>query len=126
MGQYKFSLAFENTVQSGYVSEKIIEAMLCNTIPIYWGHADISRDFNPESFINLRDYWTIDSAIDRILEIDSSPKLHAEILAKPWLPGNQPTDWFKKELLMERFKKIFDEIAFAVELGEIVAEGSRK
>jgi len=110
MSQYKFTFAFENTVQSGYVSEKIIEAMLADTIPIYWGHADVKRDFNPDSFINLRDYWRIDSAIDRILEIDSNPELHAQILANPWFHNNTPTKWFTGEI-NETLVEVFTEIA---------------
>lgn len=34
------------------VTEKILTAMLGQAIPIYWGPRDVSRIFNPRSFID--------------------------------------------------------------------------
>ena len=37
---YKFSLCFENSSTSGYLTEKLIQAYAANTVPIYWGDPD--------------------------------------------------------------------------------------
>ena len=34
--KHKFSIAFENTSYCGYCTEKIVEAFVAGTIPIYW------------------------------------------------------------------------------------------
>src|SRR5690606_2234008 len=36
---YDFTLAFESTVQPGYITEKLLGALLCGTVPLYWGGA---------------------------------------------------------------------------------------
>lgn len=49
---YRFNLCFENIRYPGYVTEKIIDAMIANTIPVYFGAPDIA-DFIPrEAFID--------------------------------------------------------------------------
>ena len=48
---YKFVLCVENRSIPGYITEKIINAMLAKAIPIYWGAPDVVQHFNPHSFI---------------------------------------------------------------------------
>ena len=72
--EYKFSIAFENNAyrpqHSGYSTEKIMEPMTVNSIPLYWGNPDIGREFNTESFINFYDFHSEDDMIDYIIELD--------------------------------------------------------
>lgn len=49
--KYKFGLVFENTVQKGYVSEKILNAFLGGTVPIYHGTEDVFKVFNRDAFV---------------------------------------------------------------------------
>lgn len=56
LGGYKFTIAFENYVYPGYQTEKLYDAMLANSIPIYCGDPYINKIFNTESFINAVDY----------------------------------------------------------------------
>ena len=52
---YKFNLCFENTTSSGnlsYITEKISNAYWYNTVPIYAGSENVTKWFNPKSFIN--------------------------------------------------------------------------
>lgn len=48
---FKFGLVMENTKQKGYVSEKILNAFIGGTIPIYFGTEDVFNIFNREAFI---------------------------------------------------------------------------
>ncbi len=41
----------ENSVQDGYVTEKIMEAFASGSIPIYYGAKEVLLDFNFEAFI---------------------------------------------------------------------------
>jgi hypothetical protein len=52
---YKFTIAFENYVYPGYQTEKLYDAMLTQSIPIYCGDPHISQIFNTQSFINASD-----------------------------------------------------------------------
>ena len=53
---YKFVIAFENSVQAGYNTEKLTHAIEADCLPIYWGDPQIERSFNVRRFINARDY----------------------------------------------------------------------
>lgn len=40
---YEFSICLENSVEYGYISEKFIDSILCETIPIYYGSSDVDK-----------------------------------------------------------------------------------
>ena len=70
---YKFAMAFESDSYPGYVTEKICDIYKSNCIPIYWGHPDIIKDFNPKTFINANDFTNFDELIDYIIKVDTYP-----------------------------------------------------
>jgi alpha(1,3/1,4) fucosyltransferase len=49
--KHKFSIAFENSSRSGYTTEKLVNSIMAETIPIYWGNPDIGTEFNEEIII---------------------------------------------------------------------------
>jgi hypothetical protein len=53
---YKFTIAFENYSSPGYNSEKILDPMLADSLPVYFGNPRIGRHFNQRSFINGHKY----------------------------------------------------------------------
>ena len=57
--QYKFTIAFENDLFPGYQTEKLYDAMLAGSIPIYIGDPFIGDIFNTKSFIHAREYVKI-------------------------------------------------------------------
>lgn len=77
---YKFSIAFENCSHSGYTTEKIMEAFVAGTIPIYYGDPDVAKDFNSKAFINVHDYASFEDAIERVKEIDNNDELFIEMM----------------------------------------------
>ena len=47
-----FSICIENSSNRGYHTEKIIDAFLSKTIPIYWGCPNLDElGYNPEGYI---------------------------------------------------------------------------
>ena len=56
LSDYKFTIAFENDIFPGYQTEKMYDAMLSDSIPIYCGDPFIGDVFNGNSFINVHDY----------------------------------------------------------------------
>ena len=55
---YRFNLCPENSAYPGYVTEKIPEAFMADTLPISWIDVNARVDFNPDAFINLLpDAW---------------------------------------------------------------------
>lgn len=81
LGKYKFTIAFENSCSDGYTTEKMVQPLMANSIPIYWGNPLVVRDFNPRAFINCNDYDNdFDRIIERIRELDNDDEKYQAML----------------------------------------------
>lgn len=108
MRNYKFHIAFENTSLPGYTTEKLPQAMMARTVPIYWGNRLVAKDFNQRSFIDASDFSNLNKLVEHIIQLDQDDALYAKILSEPYLPENKPTEWFDRRRLLDRFEEIFD------------------
>lgn len=79
----KFTLCCESLKQEGFVTEKILEALEADTIPIYYGSSTITDVINKDAFINLADYETLQEAVDRIIELDNDDEQYLQMLRQP-------------------------------------------
>ena len=72
---YKFVLCMENEYTPGYITEKILNAYLGGSIPIYKGDTEtVNKFFNPKSFINIDNYKNFEECIDYIIDLSNDPK----------------------------------------------------
>ncbi|MBD0726564.1 hypothetical protein B6A10_15430 [Flavobacterium sp. L1I52] len=79
---YKFVISFENESHDGYTTEKILEPIFVDSIPIYWGNRLVNKDFNPKRFLNYQDFETEEELIARLLEIDKNSEIAIDILSQ--------------------------------------------
>jgi hypothetical protein len=86
---YKFVISFENSNYPGYTTEKLIEPMLVNSIPIYWGNERIDEDFNSKSFVHVNSFSSYEAAIERIIELDQNDDEYLKMSMQPWFHNNQ-------------------------------------
>jgi len=54
LSRYKFTIAFENTAYPGYVTEKVIDAIVASSVPVYLGAPDIAAQLPVQAFIDVR------------------------------------------------------------------------
>ena len=52
LSEYKFTIAFENYSYPGYNTEKLLDPMMTQSLPIYFGNPNIDKHFNSKSFVN--------------------------------------------------------------------------
>lgn len=84
ISDYKFNICFENSDYYGYHTEKLLHAKTAGCIPIYWGSETITEDFNPNCFINLKDFNDdLYSLFEYIKEIDNNDKLYESLKKEP-------------------------------------------
>jgi hypothetical protein len=81
---YKFSIAFENSSTPGYSTEKIVDAYVAGTVPIYWGDPEIGRDFNTSSFVNAHDYRSLSEVVERVVELDRNDAMYRQMYEMPF------------------------------------------
>jgi len=48
---YRHSVVIENSRDPGYFTEKLVDCLLCGTVPIYWGDPEIGRVFDASGII---------------------------------------------------------------------------
>ncbi len=51
LAPYRYSVVIENVREQDYFSEKLVDACLCDTVPIYWGSPNVSDYFDPRGMI---------------------------------------------------------------------------
>lgn len=91
---YKFTISFENSSVRGYTTEKIIEPMSVDSMPIYWGNPEVNLDFNVDSFLWIKDKTKVKEMIDYIVYLDENDDQYLKKLSEPWLTDNQlKQDW---------------------------------
>ncbi|MCP4171875.1 MAG: glycosyltransferase family 1 protein [Fuerstiella sp.] len=67
---YLFSVVIENTQSPGWFTEKLIDSLLCHSLPIYWGAPDIGHFFDPRGMIRCRNEWELKKAIQSLTQAD--------------------------------------------------------
>jgi len=109
--EYKFSIAYENNAyrpqNPGYTTEKIMEPMTVNSIPIYWGNPVVDREFNTKSIINYYDFNSTDDMIEYIIDLDKNNDKYMVTLKEPWFVENNIPVNNKIENIKLFLKKIF-------------------
>lgn len=110
MDKYKFTIAFENSSYPGYTTEKILDAFLANTIPIYWGNPLIHLDFNPNAFINCHDFDSFEQVVERVIEVDQNEALYRQMLSEPPYANNKIPQNIRKENVLKQLDHIVQRI----------------
>ena len=109
LGTFTFALCFENSASPGYTTEKIANAMLNGCIPIYWGDPRITEDFNPKSFVNVRDFSSESAAMDHIEAVAEDSNLRLDYLKEPFFKENRVPAHFEDQALAPFFRRILEE-----------------
>ena len=65
--KYQYSIAIENVCENNYISEKLFDCFLNNTVPLYYGCPNTDQVFSSESFIQIN--IEEDSIVDSISNI---------------------------------------------------------
>jgi alpha(1,3/1,4) fucosyltransferase len=97
---YKFVIAFENASWPGYTTEKVLEPVQADSIPVYWGNPLVHLEMNTESFVNYHDYNSFDRLVERVIELDQNDDLYLSMLKQPLFRNHTPNEYFNEERLL--------------------------
>jgi hypothetical protein len=81
--KHMYQLAFENNVSEGYVTEKLLHALVAGGIILYYGDIAAKQDFNPNAFIHFYDDESFNLALEQANLILSSRKMLRKIFREP-------------------------------------------
>jgi hypothetical protein len=109
ISKYKFIICFENSKMGTYSTEKIINPLLSNIVPIYWSSAHIKNIFNTESILFLEneseDAYNI--LINKIIELDNNDDLYLKYVNNKKLNMDYWNNHYDVDILA---KKINDKL----------------
>ena len=100
ISDYKFNIAFENTIKNGYVTEKLLQARIAGCIPIYSGDESVEKVFNKHGFLNVTG-MTNDDIFDEVSSINSNIKRYKLM---------KNTEIFEKKPQIEDVYSIFNKL----------------
>lgn len=98
---YKFVISFENSNQDGYTTEKIMEPILQDCIPIYWGNKLVDKDFNSQRFLDYNQFESEEDLLKRILEIDQNDALAIDMIMQPTFSSTKITHQEEHKQVLE-------------------------
>lgn len=75
LAPYRYSVVIENVREKNYFSEKLMDAVLCNTVPIYWGCPNLDRFMDPDGIIQCSSEADVRAAILATSEADFADRL---------------------------------------------------
>ena len=105
---YKFVISFENSAQDGYTTEKIMETILQDCIPIYWGNKLVSRDFNSQRFIDYNQFKSEEDLIKRILELDQNDDLAIDMIVQSTFSPNKISHEDEHKQVLDILRRIIE------------------
>lgn len=74
---FRYCLVIENRKQDFYFSEKIIDALLCGTVPIYYGCPSIGKFFNADGIIQFDTIDELETILNNLSPEDYNSRLAA-------------------------------------------------
>ena len=109
---YRFSICFETISTPFFMAEKLPQALMAGSIPIYYGCTKVREYFNPARFINCHDYDDLDAVIDHVLEVEGNPGLYRQYTEQPAvLPDSKLFSYeHSTEAILERIDQIVERI----------------
>lgn len=105
---YKFVISFENECYDGYTTEKILEPIFVDSIPIYWGNRKVDKDFNTKRFLNYDDFETEEELIARLLEIDKDYQIALDIISQPVFNEQRPSPSEIKKIVFRNIETVLN------------------
>ena len=95
--KYKFILAFENSYDDGYITEKIFNCFFSKTIPIYKGSNIIKSFINESSFIDINNN-NIENIIQLIKLLNNNEELYNNYINSQKISINYEDEDYKNQL----------------------------
>ena len=101
---YNYMLCPENDLFPGYVTEKLIDAYMCDVVPLYWGDLGSDECINQKSFLNLAQFPSIEDFCNHVANLDvlSYTKIYNQPLINHAVDFSRIKDALASRLFMQQ------------------------
>jgi hypothetical protein len=105
--RYKFTLAIENAIWPGYMTEKLVDPMFAHSIPIYIGDPQAQLSFDPASYVDFACFADMKQMLAFVRDVDNDRALYLKLLAAPWYRNNAIPGYARDATTLAFFDRIF-------------------
>jgi hypothetical protein len=105
--RFRYSMVIENVRKNYFFTEKLIDAFVTGTVPIYWGCPDIAKFFNPDGMVTFTDIGELPGILASLSEEDYQRRMPA--IRENFLIAQRyavPEDYLNKFILEPRFGRL--------------------
>jgi hypothetical protein len=92
---YKFVFVCENSINNGYITEKIFNCFFSRIIPIYYGSQNINYYCNNETFINLQNI-TFEKCKNLINDLSEDEETYMKYINKDMINNYDDENYLQK------------------------------
>ena len=89
VNQFKFIISMENSREDTYITEKLINGLLSNIIPVYWGSNKVHDYINKDRFLNLENVNDSNDIIIRMKQLCENPTEWLKMVNNNIFPNNE-------------------------------------
>lgn len=89
VNQFKFIISMENSREDTYITEKLINGLLSNIIPVYWGCENVYNYVNKDRFLNLNNINNTNELIKRMLLLKENQEDWLKMVNANIFPNNE-------------------------------------
>jgi len=103
LAPYRYSVVIENIREKDYFSEKLVDACLCETVPIYWGVPNVEDYFDPRGIIICNSAAEIHAALKEMSVSDYESRLE-------WIKKNKQSAYGHVDYIKRAAETIRDSL----------------
>jgi hypothetical protein len=89
VNQFKFIVSMENSREDTYITEKLINGLLSNIIPVYWGCENVHHYINKDRFLNLNNINNTGEIIKKMLALKENSQEWLNMVNANVFPNNE-------------------------------------
>ena len=111
ISQYKFMICFENTSQPFYLTEKLFNAYLNQTIPIYWGCPNVDDYVDMSSILYLKPNYSasdVEQLIEKIKLLDQDDDVYQQYYNSIFFKDGRLPDDFNFSFIQQSVKRMVE------------------
>lgn len=83
LAPYRYSVVIENVQEDNCFTEKLVDAVLCETVPIYWGCPNIETFMDTAGMVICHSFEDLQMALNAMSDADYQKHLQGLKTAKP-------------------------------------------
>ncbi|KAN0047728.1 hypothetical protein ACTA71_002113 [Dictyostelium dimigraforme] len=81
LGKYKFTIVFENSICKDYISEKVLDALVAGSVPVYMGHPNTLKYLPYNSYVWVGDFENAKQLADHLKYLAENDEEYYKLLS---------------------------------------------